>query len=72
MSKNEKIETVVLNNFLSEWPDDWNYDKVIEQMSFYNYLHAEGFAVWEPYEDWNTRDLAEHISQLVKGLKEVI
>lgn len=54
------IELAVLDQHLGEYDPSLTFEEILETMGEEN-----GAAIWEPFEYWNTDDLAEHMRGIV-------
>lgn len=62
-----KSQAFALGEWLSEWPDNWSYQQVIdwllnnEDPAFQDAEDDERVWVWEPMEDFSGTQIAEYI-----------
>ena len=56
----ELVKQWVLGQYLSAWPDAMRADSVIESLADET---SDEIIVWEPYENWDEIELAQHISE---------
>lgn len=54
----------VLNHFLSEFPEGWDFDRVLETLEENDDDCRDNIVVWEPYEDWDRSQLCEAIEDM--------
>ena len=54
------IEYTILNNHLTEYPQDKSFEEVLTLI----FDESEEVIVWEPFEDWNKKELVNHMRAL--------
>jgi hypothetical protein len=66
LTKHWKAEHFALGHYLSEWPANWSYEEVIDELEHGN----ESEEVWiaEKYED----DMPQEIAVLINSMKQDI
>jgi hypothetical protein len=57
----QKIEQFVLMQFLSDYPDNVKYEKVLDLIMD----EDERVSVWQPFEDYEPCWVVEHIEEMV-------
>lgn len=57
-------ESFVLNHFLSEYPEGWDFDRILETLEENDDDCRDNIVVWEPYEDWDRSQLCEAIDDM--------
>tara|TARA_R110000803_G_scaffold179460_1_gene241879 strand:- start:976 stop:1188 length:213 start_codon:yes stop_codon:yes gene_type:complete len=63
-----KIEAVALGQFLSYYPADWTYDEVIIGIED----EADGVAIWQPFENYDTGYVIQEIENLKMVLTNLV
>lgn len=64
-------EAFALGHFLSEFPDEWDYDRVLETLEANDDDCRDNIVVWEPYEDWGVGVLCEAIDDMKHDLERI-
>ena len=64
-------ELFVLNQFLSEFPAEWDYDRVLETLEENDDDCRDNIVVWYPYEDFDRAQLCEIIDDMRADLERM-
>ena len=64
-----RYELFALAHFLSEFPEGWDYDRVLETLEANDDDCRDNIVVWEPYEDWGVGELCEMIDDMKRDLE---
>jgi hypothetical protein len=61
----KKAELIALSNYLSDYPDDWSFDKIINLLlKGDSEKLRESILVWETFEHYSPLDVARYIEDL--------
>jgi len=64
----KKSEFFAASQFLTDWPDGWDFDRIIEAVA----AGSEEITCWEMVETWPDADLAEAIEMLEKAFSRAV
>jgi hypothetical protein len=66
----QKAECIALGTFLSAYPDNLTFDKILELMEQSTVYELDDFDinVWQPFEDHSTIAVASYIEDLYKHI----
>ena len=68
-------ENFALDHYLSEYPQDMEYDEIIERISSDNRDDEDDetiIVIWEPFENHDPASVSEHINDLKDAARKLI
>lgn len=57
-------ESFALDHFLTEYPEGWDFDRVLETLEENDDDCRDNIVVWEPFEDWDRAQLCEFMDDM--------